>query len=197
MIRLAILASGGGSNADAILRYFSGHPQIQIVLIACNREAAIVYQVAEYHCVESIQLSRERFQAGDGYLPVFQDKQVSGLILAGFLWKIPSVLIEAFPDRILNIHPALLPKFGGQGMYGLRVHEAVLAAHETESGITIHRVDEHYDNGDVVFQAHCPVNPHDTPNSLAQRVLQLEHQHYPPTIENYFTQQTNSELTLN
>ncbi len=198
MIRLAILASGEGSNANAILRYFSGHPQIQIVLIACNRQAAGVYQIAENHLVESIHLSRERFQQGDGYLPVFREKQVAGLILAGFLWKLPPTLIQAYPNQILNIHPALLPKFGGQGMYGIRVHEAVLAARETESGITIHRVDEHYDNGDVVFQAHCPVDPHDTLETLAQRVLQLEHQHYPPTIENYFSQQTNSELrTLN
>ncbi|MBM3431635.1 MAG: phosphoribosylglycinamide formyltransferase [Bacteroidetes bacterium] len=191
MIRLAILASGGGSNADAILRYFAGHPQIRIVLIACNRKMAGVYQIAENHGVESIHLSRERFQSGDGYLPVFREKQVRGLILAGFLWKLPPTLIQAYTHRILNIHPALLPKFGGQGMYGIHVHQAVLAAHETESGITIHRVDEHYDNGDVVFQTACPVDPHDTPESLGKRILQLEHQHYPPTIENYFSQLPN------
>lgn len=191
MIRLAILASGGGSNAEAILRYFTGHPSIRIVLVACNRKTAGVYQVAENHKVESIHLSQERFQSGDGYQPVFQEKEVNGLILAGFLWKLPPVLVSAYPDRILNIHPALLPKFGGQGMYGIHVHQAVLAAKETESGITIHRVDEHYDNGDVVFQTACPVDPTDTPESLAKRVLQLEHQHYPPTIESYFTKLPN------
>lgn len=191
MIRLAILASGGGSNADAILRYFAGHPRIRIDLIACNRKEAGVYQVAENHCIKSIYLSRERFQEGDGYLPEFQSRDIDGLILAGFLWKIPGSLIEAYPNRILNIHPALLPGFGGKGMYGIHVHRAVLAAGEKRSGITIHRVDEHYDNGDHVFQTSCAVEPNDTPETLAKRVLQLEHLHYPPTIENYFTQLTN------
>lgn len=188
MTRLAILASGGGSNADAILRYFEGHAQIKIVLIGCNRKEAGVYQIAENHTVESICLSQERFKNGDGYLPEFKSRGVNGIILAGFLWKVPTSLIDAYPHRILNIHPALLPKFGGQGMYGINVHRAVLAAGERETGITIHRVDEHYDHGDQVFQATCPVEPTDTPETLAKRVLQLEHQHYPPTIENYFTE---------
>lgn len=186
MIRLAILASGGGSNAEAILRYFQGHHKIQIALIVCNRKEAGVYQVAENHRVESIRIERERFLNGDAYLPEFQSRQIHGLILAGFLWKVPDPLIQAYSDRILNIHPALLPKYGGQGMYGIHVHAAVLAARETESGITIHRVDEHYDNGDHLFQAHCPVLSDDSPESLAKRVLALEHQHYPPTIEKYF-----------
>jgi phosphoribosylglycinamide formyltransferase-1 len=191
MTRLAILASGGGSNAAAILRYFEGHPEIEIILIACNRKEAGVYQVADNHNIESIYLSQDRFQNGDGFLPEFMARGVDGLILAGFLWKVPTTLIQAYPDRILNIHPALLPKFGGKGMYGINVHRAVLTAGEKESGITIHRVDEHYDNGDPVFQAHCPVEPTDTPESLAQRVLQLEHTHYPPTIQNYFTKLPN------
>ncbi|MFM7671284.1 MAG: phosphoribosylglycinamide formyltransferase [Bacteroidota bacterium] len=186
MIRLAILASGGGSNADAILRFFAGHPRIQIILIACNRKETGVYQIADNHCVGSIYLSRDRFQNGDGYLTAFQERGIDGLILAGFLWKIPPSLIHAYHNRILNIHPALLPKFGGQGMYGIHVHRAVLAAGEKESGITIHRVDEQYDNGDHVFQATCPVEPTDTPETLAKRVLQLEHQHYPQIINNYF-----------
>lgn len=194
MIRLAIFASGGGSNAEAILRYFQDHPQIRITLIACNRQEAGVYQVAENHGIESIRLERDRFQRGDAYLPELRSRQIDGLILAGFLWKVPTPLIQAYPDRILNIHPALLPKFGGQGMYGLHVHAAVLAAQETESGITIHRVDEHYDHGDHLFQAHCPVRPDDNPESLAKRVLALEHLHYPPTIENYFTKTLNPEL---
>lgn len=191
MIRLAILASGGGSNAAAILQYFKDHPRIKIALIASNRKEVGVYQVAENHNVESIYLPQERFKNGDGCLPEFQARTIDGLILAGFLWKVPAALIDAYPGRILNIHPALLPKFGGQGMYGINVHRAVLAARETESGITIHRVDEHYDHGDHVFQCSCPVEPTDTPESLAKRVLQLEHQHYPSTIENYFTKLTN------
>lgn len=187
MIRLAILASGGGSNAAAILAYFKGHPQIQITLIACNRKEAGVYQVAENHNVASIWLDRERFQNGDAYLPEFQARKIDGLILAGFLWKIPTTLVQAFPDRILNIHPALLPKFGGQGMYGIHVHAAVLLAQETQSGITIHRVDEHYDHGDHLLQVLCPIHPTDTPETLAKRVLTLEHLHYPATIEEYFS----------
>jgi phosphoribosylglycinamide formyltransferase-1 len=192
MTRLAILASGGGSNADAILRYFGGHSNIEIALIACNKKAAGVYQVAENHSIESIYLSRERFSEGDGYLPEFQQRNIDGLILAGFLWKVPDTLIKAYPNRILNIHPALLPKFGGQGMYGIHVHRAVLAAQESESGITIHRVDEQYDNGDHVFQAACPVEANDTPETLGKRVLTLEHNYYPPVIEKYFNERNDS-----
>lgn len=192
MTQLAILASGGGSNADAILRYFAGHPSIRIVLMACNKKEAGAYQVAENHNVESIYLSRQRFFEGDGYLPEFRERGVDGLILAGFLWKVPDTLIKAYPNRILNIHPALLPKFGGQGMYGMHVHRAVLTAGESKSGITIHRVDEQYDHGDHVFQATCPVEATDTPETLGKRVLALEHQYYPPVIEKYFNEHNDS-----
>ena len=128
-------------------------------------------------------IEKERFFKGDAYLPEFQNRKVDLIILAGFLWKVPQKLIDAYPRRIVNIHPALLPKYGGKGMYGQYVHEAILNAGEMESGITIHFVDEHYDNGDIIFQTACPVLDSDTSETLAQRIHQLEHLHYPLVIE--------------
>ncbi|MGZ3951589.1 MAG: formyltransferase family protein, partial [Flavisolibacter sp.] len=128
-------------------------------------------------------IEKERFFKGDGYLPELRSFKTDLIILAGFLWKIPQVLIDAYPKRIINIHPALLPKYGGKGMYGQYVHEAILNAGEIESGITIHYVDEHYDNGDIVFQTACPVLESDSSETLAARIHQLEHLHYPLVIE--------------
>src|SRR5690606_4308866 len=124
---------------------------------------------------------------GDAYVPVFRDMSIDLIVLAGFLWKIPQALIDAFPRKIINIHPALLPKYGGKGMYGAFVHEAVIAAGEVQSGITIHYVDEHYDHGDIVFQTACPVVEGDTPEILAKRIHELEHAHYPRVIEELLT----------
>ena len=150
--------------------------------IVGNRADAGVVSIARREGIPFLFIERDRFFRGDAYLPEI-DPAADLIVLAGFLWKVPAPLIEAFPRRIVNIHPALLPKFGGKGMYGSHVHAAVIGSGETESGITIHYVDGHYDNGDIIFQSACPVQPGDTPEELAARIHTLEHLHYPSTIE--------------
>jgi phosphoribosylglycinamide formyltransferase 1 len=180
---LVIFASGAGSNAQQIIRYFKNSELAKVALIVCNKPGAGVLSISEKENIPSLLIEKERFFHGDAYLPELQKIPADLIILAGFLWKIPEVLINAYPQRIINIHPALLPKYGGKGMYGQYVHEAILNAGEVESGITIHYVDEHYDNGDIIFQTACPVLDGDTSEALAQRIHQLEHLHYPRVIE--------------
>ncbi len=181
--KIAIFASGAGSNARRIIEHFEGHSGVQVALIVCNKPGAGVLSVAEEAGIPALLIERERFFRGDGYVPGLQGAGISFIVLAGFLWKIPQALIDAYPRGIVNIHPALLPKYGGKGMYGAFVHEAVIAAGESVSGITIHWVDEHYDHGDVILQAECPVRPDDTPEALAARIHELEHAHYARVIE--------------
>ncbi|MER3465070.1 MAG: phosphoribosylglycinamide formyltransferase, partial [Chitinophagaceae bacterium] len=180
---IAIFASGAGTNAQQIITYFKDHPSIKVVLVVCNKPTAGVLQVAANSGVPTLIIERDRFYNGDGYLPELQQASVHLIVLAGFLWKVPQQLIGAYRQRIINIHPALLPKYGGKGMYGQHVHESVLQAGEVESGITIHYVDEHYDNGDIIFHTACPVLEGDKPVDLAQRIHALEHLHYPRVIE--------------
>lgn len=180
---LAIFASGAGSNAQQIINYFKNSDLAKIELIVCNKPGAGVINIAEKENIPVLMIEKERFFRGDGYLPEFQKAKTDLIVLAGFLWKIPQILIDAYPRRIINIHPALLPKYGGKGMYGQYVHEAILNAGEVESGITIHYVDEHYDNGDIIFQTACPVLDDDTAEDLAQRIHKLEHLHYPIVVE--------------
>lgn len=180
---LVIFASGAGSNAQRIISYFKGSPLAKVVLIVCNKQGAGVISIAEKENIPVLLVEKERFFKGDAYVPELNDVRADLIILAGFLWKIPQVLIDTYPKRIINIHPALLPKYGGKGMYGQYVHEAIINAGEMESGITIHYVDEHYDNGDIIFQTACPVLDSDSSASLATRIHQLEHLHYPVVIE--------------
>lgn len=181
--RIAIFASGAGSNAQKILAHFRESSSIQVALIACNNPSAGVLKIAEKENIPSLIIEKEKFFRGNGYTDELKQKNIDLIVLAGFLWKLPPSLIDAYANRIINIHPALLPKYGGKGMYGNNVHAAVIAAGEKESGITIHYVDEHYDNGDVILQVKCAVLPDDTPGSLAQRIHGLEHEHYPKVIE--------------
>jgi phosphoribosylglycinamide formyltransferase-1 len=192
---IVILASGAGSNAQQIINYFHNSSLANVVLIVCNKPGAGVLGIAEKEGLPVLLIEKERFFRGDAYLPVFNEAGIDFLVLAGFLWKVPSTLINAYPRRIVNIHPALLPKFGGKGMYGQYVHEAVLQAGEMESGITIHYVDEHYDNGDIIFQTACPILEGDTPETIAQRIHQLEHLHYPRVVEEVISnvEQTDKE----
>lgn len=180
---LTIFASGAGSNAQQIINYFKNSSLAKVALIVCNKPGAGVIGIAEKENIPLLLINKERFFKGDGYLPELQNANTDLIVLAGFLWKIPQSLVDAYPRRIINIHPALLPKYGGKGMYGQYVHEAILNAGEVESGITIHYVDEHYDNGDVIFQTACPVLDGDTAETLAQRIHKLEHLHYPLIIE--------------
>jgi phosphoribosylglycinamide formyltransferase 1 len=179
---LVIFASGAGSNAQQIINYFNDSKVGKIVLIVCNKPGAGVISIAVKENIPVLQIEKERFLKGDGYSSELKKINTDLIVLAGFLWKIPQTLINAYPRRIINIHPALLPKYGGKGMYGQYVHEAIINAGEVESGITIHYVDEHYDNGDIIFQTACPILERDTPETLAQRIHKLEHLHYPLVI---------------
>lgn len=185
---IVVFASGAGSNAQRIIDYFRSSDLAQVVLIVCNKPDAGVRDIAENERIPVLMIEPERFFRGDVYLPELKTYRADLLVLAGFLWKIPQPLIEAFPRRIINIHPALLPRYGGKGMYGQYVHEAILNAGEIESGITIHYVDEHYDNGDIIFQTACPVLDGDTAEMLAARIHELEHLHYPMVIEELLQQ---------
>ena len=180
---LVIFASGTGTNAREIISYFRNSELAKVVLIVCNKQGAGVISIARKENIPVLLVEKERFLKGDGYLPDIKEVNTDLIILAGFLWKIPQSLIDAYPKKIINIHPALLPKYGGKGMYGQYVHETVLNAGEVESGITIHFVDEHYDNGDIIFQTACPIVEGDTSDSLAARIHQMEHLYYPRVIE--------------
>ena len=180
--RIAIFASGSGSNAEKIADYFRENPEISIELILCNNPNAGVIERAKRLGIALQLFDREQFRNG-WVLNLLQEKQIDWVILAGFLWLIPKAIVAAFPNKIVNLHPALLPKFGGKGMYGHFVHEAVVAAGETESGITIHFVNEHYDEGNVIFQAAFSVEPTDTPEDIARKGQILEHAHFPRVIE--------------
>jgi formyltetrahydrofolate-dependent phosphoribosylglycinamide formyltransferase len=182
MTKIAIFASGAGSNAANIIRFFEHRNDINIALIVCNKPGAGVLQIAEKNGVPTLMIEKERFSKGDAYLPELQKMGIDFVVLAGFLWKVPAALIAGYPNKIINIHPALLPKYGGKGMYGRFVHEAVIQNKEKESGITIHYADELYDHGAIIFQATCPVLETDTADVLARRVQQLEHLHYPKVI---------------
>lgn len=182
MQRLAILASGSGSNAEKIMEHFQGSVKAEIALIASNKAEAFVLERAKKFGVPTFTFTRKEMEAGV-LLEKLQEENIDWVILAGFLLKIPEELIRAFPNRMVNIHPALLPKYGGKGMYGHHVHEAVKAAGDTETGITIHLVNEQYDEGKIIFQAATSVTPEDTPDSIAQKVHALEHRYFPEVIE--------------
>lgn len=192
MVRIAIFASGAGSNALKIIDHFKNHSSIGIALIASNKPGAGVLNIAESENIPSLIIEKERFFRGDAYVSELKERNIQWIILAGFLWKIPTSLIHAFPGKIINIHPALLPKYGGKGMYGHFVHEAVIEAKEKESGITIHYVDEQFDHGKHILQLTCPVDETDTPETLAKKVLVLEHKYYPEVIAQLITESTRT-----
>lgn len=192
MQTLAIFASGAGSNARKIIEHFKSHPSIKVGMVVSNKPSAGVIAIAQEHAIPVLIIEKERFFRGDAYLEELKNNNIDFIILAGFLWKIPKALVDAYRNRMVNIHPALLPSYGGKGMYGNFVHEAVIASGEKESGISIHFVDEHFDHGDLIFQARCPVMENDTPQSLAERIHQLEHTHYPVVIEKLVLKTTHN-----
>jgi len=183
MTNIAILASGSGTNAQRISEYFANHPSIRVKLILSNKPDAYVLIRAQHLGIPWQVFNRKPFYETNELPELLKKNHISFIVLAGFLWLIPKNLLEIYPGRILNIHPALLPKYGGKGMYGERVHEAVIRAGDQESGISIHFVNEMYDAGDIIFQARCPVLPDDTPASLAGRIHELEYEYYPKVIE--------------
>lgn len=184
MTNIAIFASGSGTNAEAIMDHFSDSPCGRVALLLSNREDAYALKRAERFGVPTAVFSRDEFRDPNGNVArLLREYDIDFIVLAGFLWLVPSFLTANYAGRIVNIHPALLPKFGGKGMYGEHVHEAVIAAREKESGITIHLVNEKYDSGDTLFQATVPVEPNDTADSLAAKIHVLEHRHFPTIIE--------------
>lgn len=183
MTNLAIFASGAGSNADKICDYFKTEEDINVACIVSNKADAGVREIAMKHHVPFQHLSNEAFKSGDEVLQFCRSHRIDYIILAGFLRKIPDLLIKAYSRRILNIHPALLPKYGGKGMYGKFVHQAVKEAGEEETGITIHFVNHEYDKGQIVFQISTELTDTDTPEDIAAKVHELEHRYFPKVIE--------------
>lgn len=183
MKRIAIFASGTGTNAGVIIRHFELHPVAQVTLLVSNKPECGALSIARDHGVETMTVEREDFFSEKSIVEALHVRGIDLIVLAGFLWLIPAAIIKAYPNRIVNIHPALLPKFGGKGMYGQFVHRAVLASGEKESGITIHHVNEKFDEGAHIAQFRCPVEPGDTPESLAEKIQRLEHEHFAKTIE--------------
>lgn len=182
MKKIAIFASGSGSNAENIIQYFAQKPQFCVKSVFCNVSDAYVLERAKKYRIPSFVFNREEFRNPDKVFRQLQEQEIDFIVLAGFLWLMPSFITAAWPNKIVNIHPALLPAYGGKGMYGHHVHEAVIAAGEKESGITIHYVNDHYDQGAIIFQAKCPVLPTDTPDDLAARVHELEYRYFPQII---------------
>ena len=183
MKNIAIFASGSGTNAENIARYFSNSETIKVAVVLSNNKNAGVHARMEKLNIPSVSFTREEFIEGTAVLAKLAEYDTVLIVLAGFMNKISDTLLKAYPNKIINIHPALLPKHGGKGMYGMHVHEAVVAAGEKESGITIHYINENYDEGAVIFQATCPVLSTDTPEEVANKVHTLEYTHYPHVIE--------------
>lgn len=188
MKNVAIFASGSGTNAENIIKYFANHPDIQIALVLSNNPKAGVHERAKKLGVPSFTYSRDEFKEGVSIMKKLAEYNIDFIVLAGFMNIIPESFLNAYPDKIINIHPALLPKYGGKGMFGMRVHEAVVAAKDKKTGITIHYINEYYDDGEIIFQASCPVSGTDTPEMVAEKVHALEYEHFPRVIEKLLTE---------
>ena len=188
MTRIAIFASGSGSNAENIANYFSNSQNVKVSLVLTNNPNAFVLERAKKLGIEALVFDKSSFQKTDNILQFLIKKDINLIVLAGFLLKIPENITNSFPNKIINIHPALLPKYGGKGMYGDHVHKAVVEHNETESGITIHYVNEHYDEGKVIFQAKCDVLPTDSYENLTSKIHSLEYEHFPKVIESVLTE---------
>lgn len=180
---IAILASGNGTNAENIIKYFSTGKDMKVKVVITNKPNAFVLERAGRLNIPTLYINKEKWTDDNYILSLLAERQIDFIVLAGFLARIPDCMLQAYPNRIVNIHPSLLPKFGGKGMYGNKVHEAVVAAGETESGITIHYLNEHYDEGQIIAQYRCPVLTADTPHDVAERVHALEYEYYPKVIE--------------
>lgn len=181
--KIAIFASGSGTNAEEIIKYFQDHENIEISMILSNNPKAFVLQRAEKHKIPHQVFTRNEYYKERKVDRILKSGGIDFIVLAGFMWLVPERFVKNYPNRIVNIHPALLPKYGGKGMYGNFVHEAVKKNNEKESGITIHWVNESYDEGNIIFQAKCTLNSDDTPDDIASKVHKLEYLHYPKVIE--------------
>jgi phosphoribosylglycinamide formyltransferase 1 len=190
MVHLAIFASGAGSNADNILHYFKDNTKIKVSLIVCNVSGAGVFDVAKKHSVPIVLIDKQTIRNKDHFTSILKNYHIDRIVLAGFLWLVPTYLISLYKDKIVNIHPSLLPKYGGKGMYGMNVHQAIVDNAEEVTGITIHIVDEIYDNGRILFQKTTRVDPEDNAHAIAQKVHHLEYDHFPRIIEEWIRFET-------
>lgn len=181
-MKIAIFASGSGTNAEAIINYFNKTKTAQVSLILSNVPNAFVLERAKKFGIKSVVFSRNELNS-NAIVALLRENNIDFIVLAGFLWLVPTNLVAAFTNRIINIHPALLPKFGGKGMYGMNVHKAVIEAGEKQSGITVHFVNTNYDEGNIIFQAACNISANETPESLAEKIHALEHKHFAKVIE--------------
>ena len=183
MKRIAIFASGSGTNAENIIRYFKANGKAITEVVLCNNPKALVIERAKVLHTPSMVFTKEDFYNSKKIETLLERLKIDLIVLAGFLWLVPESLIKKFPRKIINIHPALLPDHGGKGFYGSKVHEAVLQSGDKKSGITIHYVDDKFDEGEIIFQATCDIEPGDTPSSLAAKIHKLEYEHYPVVID--------------
>lgn len=190
MKNIAIFASGSGTNAENIIKYFANNESINVAVVLSNNQKVGVHERVNKLGIPSFVFTRDEFREGTPVINKLVEYDVDFIVLAGFMNKISEVFLQAYPNKIVNIHPALLPKYGGKGMYGMHVHEAVVANGEKESGITIHYINENYDEGDIIFQATCPVLPSDTPDDVAAKVHALEYTHYPHVIEEILSKES-------
>jgi len=185
MKKIAVFASGNGTNLQRIAEYFNDNPSVELSLVVCNKPSAGAIQRAHNLHIPLVMIDRIGFYQSDSLTKRLLEKEIDLVVLAGFLWLIPNHLLQSFSNRIINIHPALLPKHGGKGMYGEKVHQAVIEAGDKKSGITIHYVNEKYDAGAILFQHEIPVEPDETAESLAAKIHQLEYQYFPKVIEDF------------
>jgi phosphoribosylglycinamide formyltransferase 1 len=190
---IAIFASGEGTNAQRIIDYFKSSDKITVALVVSNKSTAPVLKRAENAKIPTLILSKETFYQSDQIVEELRSAKIDLIVLAGFLWMIPENLVKAFTNKIVNIHPALLPKFGGKGMFGMNVHKAVVSAKEKQSGISIHYVNEHYDEGKIISQHSCEINENDTPETVAEKIRKLEHEFFPRIIEKILLNEQEEE----
>ena len=183
MKRIVIFASGSGSNAENLIKFFQNSDSTSVVQVLTNNQHAKVLDRCKRLNVSAFSFNRTAFTKTDDVLNLLKVTNPDLIVLAGFLWKFPEHILEAFPEKVINVHPALLPKYGGKGMYGMHVHDAVVANKETETGITIHYVNENYDEGAIIFQTSCPVEPTDTAKDVANKIHKLEMEHLPKVVE--------------
>lgn len=189
---MVIFASGSGSNAENIITFFQNRDDASVVLVLTNNPYAKVLDRCKKLNVSALSFNKKAFTETDVVLNILKDTQPDLIILAGFLWKFPENILREFPNKVINIHPALLPKYGGKGMYGMHVHEAVVSNKETETGITIHYVNEHYDEGAIIFQAKCNVNENDTAEDVAAKIHDLEMMHFPNIVAEIINSQSKT-----
>ncbi|WP_298492940.1 phosphoribosylglycinamide formyltransferase [uncultured Algibacter sp.] len=182
MKRIVIFASGGGTNAENLIKFFHNSDNASVIQVLSNNPHAKVLERAKNLKVSALSFNKIAFSKNDDVLNLLKASKPDLIILAGFLWKFPEHILNAFPNKVINVHPALLPKYGGKGMYGMHVHEAVVANKEKETGITIHYVNEHYDEGAIIFQAKCEVNPNDSAENVAAKIHKLEMEHFPKVV---------------